>query len=134
MTNSEISAAFEQIADILEFQGANAFRVRAYRNAARILHDLSEPAERIIDDPNRKLTDLQGVGVDLAEKITTLIRTGSLPMLEELKAQVPESVLMLMRVPGLGPKKAAKLYKELGVKTLAELRVACEGHRVQELE
>ena len=55
-------------------------------------------------------------------------------MLEELKAQVPEAVLMLMRVPGLGPKKAAKLYKELGVKTLAELRVACEGHRVQELE
>jgi DNA polymerase (family 10) len=134
MTNQEISAAFEQIADILEFQGANAFRVRAYRNAARVLHDLSEPCERIVNDPERKLTDLTGVGADLAEKITTLVHTGSLPMLEELKAQVPESVLMLMRVPGLGPKKAAKLYKELGVKTLAELRVACEGHRVQELE
>src|SRR5271157_4948950 len=118
MTNQEISAAFEQIADILEFQGANAFRVRAYRNAARVLHDLSEPCERIVADPNRELTELSGVGADLAEKIATLCKTGSLPMLEELKGQVPESVLMLMRVPGLGPKKAAKLFKELGVKTL----------------
>jgi DNA polymerase (family X) len=134
MTNQEISAAFEQIADILEFQGANAFRVRAYRNAARVLHDLSEPCERIVIDPDRELTELSGVGADLADKITTLCKTGGLPMLEELKAQVPESVLMLMRVPGLGPKKAAKLFKELGVKTLAELRIACEGHRVRELE
>jgi DNA polymerase (family 10) len=134
MTNQEISAAFEQIADILEFQGANAFRVRAYRNAARVLHDLSEPCERIVADPDRELTELSGVGADLAEKITTLCKTGSLPMLEELKGQVPESVLMLMRVPGLGPKKAAKMFKELGVKTLAELRVACESHQVQELE
>jgi DNA polymerase (family 10) len=134
MTNSEIANAFEQIADLLEFQGANAFRVRAYRNAGRTLHDLSEPVERIVSNPDRNLTDLSGIGADLAEKITTLVRTGKLPMLEELRGQVPESVLMLMRVPGLGPKKAAKLFKELDVKTLAELRAACETHRVQELE
>ncbi|HEV3416890.1 MAG TPA: DNA polymerase/3'-5' exonuclease PolX [Pirellulales bacterium] len=134
MTNSEIANAFEQIADLLEFQGANAFRVRAYRNAGRTLHDLSEPIERIVANPDRSLTDLSGIGADLAEKITTLVRTGKLPMLEELRGQVPESVLMLMRVPGLGPKKAAKLFKELDVKTLADLRAACEAHRVQELE
>ncbi|HEV2972219.1 MAG TPA: PHP domain-containing protein [Pirellulales bacterium] len=134
MTNSEIASAFEQIADLLEFQGANAFRVRAYRNAGRTLHDLSEPVERIVANHDRSLTDLSGIGADLAEKITTLVRTGTLPMLDELRGQVPESVLMLMRVPGLGPKKAAKLFRELDVKTLAELRAACETHRVQELE
>ena len=84
MTNSEIAAAFEQIADILEFQGANAFRVRAYRNAGRALHDLSESAERIVVDPDRKLTDLAGIGADLADKIAILVRTGRLPMLDEL--------------------------------------------------
>jgi DNA polymerase (family 10) len=134
MKNPEIAAAFEQIADILEFQGANAFRVRAYRNAARIIHELSEPIARIVGHPERKLTEFSGIGADLAEKITVLVTTGGLPMLEELRAQVPESVLLLMRVPGLGPKKAAKLFKELGVKTLAELRAACEAERVRELE
>jgi DNA polymerase (family 10) len=134
MTNSEIAAAFEQIADILEFQGANTFRVRAYRNAARTIHELSEPIERVVDHPERKLTDFTGIGADLADKIATLVRTGSLPMLEELKAAVPESVLMLMRVPGLGPKKAAKLFNVLGVKTLAELRAACEAQKVREVE
>ncbi len=134
MTNSEIAAAFEQIADILEFQGANTFRVRAYRNAARTIHELSEPIERVVDHSERKLTEFSGIGSELADKITTLVRTGKLPMLEELCAAVPESVLMLMRVPGLGPKKAAKLFNVLGVKTLAELRTACEAQRVREIE
>lgn len=134
MTNSEIAAVFEQIADLLEFQDANPFRVRAYRNAARTIADTPEQMADLLNVPDRKLSDLPGIGADLAEKIATLVRTGNLPMLDELLAEVPESVLELLRIPGLGPKRAAALHKELGVKTLQELREACEKHLVRELK
>src|SRR5262245_11602699 len=134
MNNAQIAVAMDQIADILEFQGANPFRVRAYRNASRTLNDLPEAAEAIVNDPDRSLTDVDGIGKDLAEKITTLVRTGSLPMLVELQSQVPQSVLALLRIPGLGPKKAAVLFKELKITTLDELKEACQAHRVQKLK
>lgn len=134
MTNPEIAAVFDQVADLLEFQGANAFRVRAYRNAARMIEDHPESLARIAADPTRKLTDLDGIGDDLAEKIQTLLATGQLPMLVELQAQVPASVLELLRIPGLGPKKAAALHKELGINSLAELRTACEQQKVRALK
>src|SRR5579862_1752681 len=95
MQNAEVAAVLDEIADLLEFEGANQFRVRAYRNAGRVIHDLAEPVERIVADANRKLTELSGIGADLAEKIVTLVRTGSIPALVELRAKVPESVLAL---------------------------------------
>ena len=134
MTNHEIAAVFEHVADLLEFQGANPFRVRAYRNAARTIHDLPESAAHIVADPQRSLTDIEGIGKDLAEKVATLVETGSLPMLEELLAEIPESVLAILRVPGLGPKRAAQLYHELKIATLEDLRTACQAHRVQDLK
>ena len=67
MINSEVAAVFEQVADLLEFQGANPFRVRAYRNGARAIKDLPETVEDIIVDPDRQLTDIAGIGKDLAE-------------------------------------------------------------------
>lgn len=134
MNNSDISAAFDELGDLLEFQGANPFRVRAYRNAARTLKDLGEPLAAIAADPARKLTDIQGIGDDLADKIGVLLATGSLPQLEELRAQTPASVMALMRIPGLGPKKAAVLFKELAIQSLDELRAACEAHQVQQLK
>jgi len=134
MNNSDISAAFDELGDLLEFQGANPFRVRAYRNAARTLKDLGEPLATIAANPARKLTDIQGIGADLADKIGVLLATGSLPQLEELRAQTPASVMALMRIPGLGPKKAAVLFKELAIQTLDQLRAACEAHQVQELK
>src|SRR5208283_1608302 len=79
-------------------------------------------------------TDIAGLGKDLAEKIQTLTATGSLPLLEELQAQVPNSVLTLLRVPGLGPKKAAALFKELNVSTLEQLQAACEAQQVRKLK
>jgi DNA polymerase (family 10) len=134
MTNAEIAAVFEQVADLLEFQGANPFRVRAYRNAARTIHDLGRPMAELAAPGGEALTAIPGIGADLAEKIATLVRTGSLPMLEELLSQVPATVLSIMRVPGLGPKRAAALYKELGVANLDQLREACEAHRVRKLK
>src|SRR6266581_4231451 len=102
MKNPEISAAFDLIGDILEFQNANPFRVRAYRNASRTIQDLSESLTAIAANSERKLTDISGIGADLADKIQTLLATGKLPMLEELKAKVPSSVLALLRIPGMG--------------------------------
>jgi DNA polymerase (family 10) len=134
MTNAQIATVFDEIADLLEFQGANQFRVRAYRNAARTIRDLPEPAASILADANRSLTDLQGIGKDLADKIAVLVETGDLPMRQELQAQVPASVMALLHVPGLGPKKAAALHKELKITSLDELRAACETHRVKELK
>jgi len=134
MTNVEIAAVFEHIADLLEFQGANTFRVRAYRNAARTIHDLPESATEIAADPNRSLLEIEGIGKDLAEKITTLLQTGSLPMLEELLAEIPESVLAILRVPGLGPKRASILFHELNIANIDQLREACQRHRVRELK
>ena len=134
MNNAEIARVFEEIADILDFQGANPFRVRAYRNAARQIAHLSESLSAINADCNRSLTEIEGIGKDLAEKICTLITTGDLPMRKELAAQVPASVLTLLRIPSLGPKKAAILYKELQVATLDQLREACLAQRVRELK
>jgi DNA polymerase (family 10) len=134
MTNAEIAAVFEQIADLLEFQGANPFRVRAYRNGARAIHDLAEPAEELVSTPDRQLTDIPGIGKDLAEKVFTLVQTGTLPLREELLEQIPQTILAILRVPGLGPKRTAVLHHELGISTLEQLREACEAHRVQGLK
>ena len=134
MINSEVAAVFEQVADLLEFQGANPFRVRAYRNGARAIKDLPETVEDIIVDPDRQLTDIAGIGKDLAEKVRTLLETDALPMLDELLAEIPESVLAILRVPGLGPKRAAILYRELGISTLDQLGEACREQQVRELK
>ncbi len=134
MTNSQVADVFDEIADMLEFQDANPFRVRAYRNAARTIRDLTEPLTAIVNDPDRDLTEIEGIGKDLAEKIATLVQTGTLPQHQELMQQVPASVLSLMRIPGLGPKKAAALYRELGVKTLEDVRRACEEGKVRTLK
>lgn len=134
MTNVEISAVFEQVADLLEFQNVNPFRVRAYRNASRVVRDLAEPLAEIVSDPSRKLTDIDGIGKDLADKITTLVETQQLPLLIELQAEIPQSVLALLRIPGLGPKKAAALHRELGIVNLEQVREACAQQRVRGLK
>jgi DNA polymerase (family X) len=134
MNNAHIAAVLDEIADLLEVQNANPFRVRAYRNGARTVRDLSEPAATILCTAGRSLTEISGIGKDLAEKITTLCQTGTLPFHQELLGQIPLSVLTLMRVPGVGPKKAALLHKELGISTLDELRAACNANRVRELK
>ena len=134
MTNRDIAAVFEQLADLLEFQGANPFRIRSYRNGARKIADLNEPLAKIADDSERKLTDIDGIGKTLAEKINELLQTNKLAALDTLLEKVPPAVLALLRVPGLGPKKAAVLYQELGVRSLDDLRKVCEKQQVRDLK
>ncbi len=134
MTNRDIAAVFEQLADLLEFQNANPFRIRSYRNGARKIADLSESLATIVADPERKLTEIDGIGKTLAEKIEELLDTNKLGALEKLLSEIPSSVLALLRVPGLGPKKAAVLHNDLGVNSLEDLRLACEQQKVRELK
>jgi DNA polymerase (family X) len=134
LTNAQIAAALDEVADLLEFQGANAFRVRAYRNGARVIRDLAEPVAQLVEAAPEQLTAIDGIGASVAEKCVTLVRTGRLPQLEELRAEVPASVLTLLRIPGVGPKKAAVLYRELGVATLEQLREACDNQQVRTLK
>ncbi len=134
MTNRDIAAAFDEVADLLEFQDANPFRVRAYRNAARKIGDFSDSLAKVVADPERDVTDIEGIGKDLAEKIAELVTSGKLMMLEELRSQVPPGVMALLRIPGLGPKKAAALHKELKIDSLDMLRAACEADQVSSLK
>ncbi|MEE2641926.1 MAG: DNA polymerase/3'-5' exonuclease PolX [Planctomycetota bacterium] len=134
MNNAKIAEKFEQLADLLEFQGSNPFRLRAYRNGARVIRDLGESVQSILEDPGRKLTDIDGIGKGVAEKSETLVKTGKLPQLEELLETVPKSVLDILRIPGLGPKKAAVLFQQLQVTNLEELKQACEQQKVRELD
>ena len=134
MNNVRIAECLELTADLLEFQDANAFRVRAYRNGARVVRELHEPVEDIANHADRKLTEIPGVGKDLADKISSLVLTGTFPLLEQLRAEVPQTLLALLRIPGMGPKKAATLFKELHICTLDELKTACEAQQVRKLK
>src|SRR5258708_11653770 len=133
MQNGDVVKIFDELADLLEIQNANPLRVRAYRNAARTLGDLPESLAEIAANPERSLEDLPGIGHDLALKIKTIIDTGSLPQLEELRVQIPAGVVAMVRIPRLGPKKAAALFKELSVSSPDILQPAVESGSVAEL-
>jgi DNA polymerase (family 10) len=133
MTNAQIAEVFTRLGDLLEISGANPFRVRAYRNGARALES---HAESLADYYGRhqSLPAIAGIGDDLSLKIAQLIRGEELPLLRELEARIPDGVLAMLRVPGLGPSKAARLHKELGIQSLDQLRAACEAGQVQHLK
>jgi DNA polymerase (family 10) len=130
MENPELAQAFEEIADLLDIQGENPFRIRAYRTAARTIRDR---AERLADMPSEKLAELSGIGKDLAGKIRTLVETGDLPLRQELRAQVPAGVRDLISVAGVGPKRALILHQRLQINSLDELRQAATQHRIRGL-
>jgi DNA polymerase (family 10) len=134
MQNATIAAAFEELAELLELQGANPFRIRAYRNAARTIESLSQDIVGLVAKPGHDLTQLSGIGKDLAEKIETFVATGSLKPLDELRSQFPPDVLQMLRIPGLGPKKVVALMDELQIKSLADLRAAAEAGQIATLK
>ena len=133
MENPEIAQIFEEIADLLEIQGANTFRVRAYRNAARVVRDHPEPLADLAQDPNQ-IENLPGIGKDLAGKVRTIVETGDLPLRTELHAQVPPGLRDLLNIPGLGPKRAQILHRELGIRTVEDLRQAVLARRIREIK
>jgi DNA polymerase (family X) len=127
LSNAVVAARLERLADLLEIDGANPFRVRAYRQAAEVVAAHAEP---LVDMAGRGegLTALKGIGKDLAAAILALFETGEIPALLELTERVPLGLLEVVRVPGVGPKRAATLWRSLGVTSLDDLeRVAGEG-------
>jgi DNA polymerase (family 10) len=130
MENIEIAKTFEEVADLLEIQGANPFRVRAYRNAARTIGTLGTPVETILKNDGEALQELPGIGADLAGKIARMCRTGEMTLLAELTRKTPESLVAMLRIPGVGPKRAKLIYERLHVKTLGELEKAARAGRL----
>src|SRR5207248_7137598 len=117
-----------------EIQDANPFRVRAYRNAARTIRDFPEPIAERARSGVKDLTDIPGIGDDLAEKITDIVTTGELPLRKQLAAKLPAGLLDLLRIPGLGPKRVKLLYKKLKVKSAPDLAAALAKGRIQKLK
>src|SRR2546427_10662792 len=134
MQNPDIARLFDEVADLLEIQDANPFRVRAYRNAARTIRDFPEPIADLVRTGTKDLTDIAGIGDDLAEKITAIVTTGELPLRKQLASKLPARLLDLLRIPGLGPKRVKLLYKKLKVKSAADLAAALDQGRIQKLK
>ena len=131
--NADVAALFEEVADLLAIQGENAFRIRAYRNAARTLNQLSRPVADLVA-AEEDLSDLPDIGDDLAGKIATIVDTGTLPLRDELAQDTPPAVADLLRIPGLGPKRVRRLRDDLGVDSRADLKRAAEAGEVQALD
>ena len=132
MTNADIAAQLSELADLLEIQGANPFRVRAYRNAVRTIEGQTSALSGFVRDC-RDLTELPGIGKEMANHVTELCETGRLSMLEEMLQHVPATLIDLMHLPGVGPKKARKLWDELAIETVDDLEVAAKEGRVATL-
>lgn len=133
MENSRIADILDEIADLLDLEEANEFRVRSYRNAAQTVRGLSERVEDMIAD-GKHLSDLPNIGKSTGKKLHEIVDKGTCKRLEQLRAEIPEGVTRVMDVPELGPRSAMQLHRELGIESLDELRRACEDHRVRKLE
>jgi len=131
--NAEVARIFREIADLLEIQDANAFRIRAYRNAARTVEELSDAAARIAREDPARLTQLPGIGKGLAGKIAEICETGTLGTLTELQREAPPGALELMRLPGLGPKRARFLCDTLKIHSIADLEKAAKAARIRSI-
>ncbi len=132
MENVEISQLFREVADLLEIQEANPFRVRAYRNALRTIEAHAVPMRKLVEQ-GTNLTELPAIGKGMAENIQEIVETGRLAVLDALADEIPEGLIDLMRLPGLGPKKARKLWDELGVESIEDLETVAKEGRVAEL-
>jgi len=129
--NATIAALFEELADLYELDGAVVHRVLAYRNAAKSVREA--PTSIAAMTREGRVTELPGIGRTLEEKIQALLETGAIPAVEKMRAKFPTGLIDLTRLPGLGPKRARRLYEELGIASLDDLRTAAETHRLRDL-
>src|SRR3954469_20577108 len=131
MRNAEIAAHFDELGDLYELDGAVVYRVVAYRNAAKAIRE----APVSVADMARegRVTQPSGGGKKIAEKIDALLETGQIPSAVKLKAKYPPGLVEITRIPGLGPKKARKLFDTLGVDSLDALKAAIEQERVRDV-
>ena len=131
--NNDIADIFEQIADFLEIQGENPFRIRAYRNGAHTVAGLGTELQEMVA-AGEDLTRLPGIGKDLAAKIHEILETGTANALVKLQQRIPKTVIEMLKLPGLGPKRVRILFQELKIKNLAQLAKAARKGRIRALE
>ena len=131
--NAEIARIFREVADLLELSNANPFRIRAYRNAARVIEDSPRSIAVITRETPAELREVPSIGEDLAGKIETIVRTGTLPLLHKLEQKAPRGATALMHVSGIGPRRAKALSKQLGVRSVEGLARAARGGKVHRL-
>ena len=131
MTNRELAETFTLMANLLEIKGETVYKTLAYRRAAESLTALAGDVNQYWKE--EKLLEIPGVGKSIAEKIDELIRTGSLQFLQKIEQEVPAGLAEWLQVPGLGPKKVALIWKELGITTLAELTAAAQEGKLRKL-
>ncbi|HEX3131840.1 MAG TPA: DNA polymerase/3'-5' exonuclease PolX [Thermoanaerobaculia bacterium] len=129
MNNAEIASVLEEVADVLEIKDENPFRIRAYRNAVRSIEVLTTPLSRMVEE-GKPLTSLQGIGKEMANHIKEMVETGTLGYRDQLLAEIPRSLIDLVRLPGVGPKKAKKLWDELQICSVEELEEAAKAGRI----
>jgi DNA polymerase (family X) len=132
MDTNKVVSLLNNIADLMDIKGEQFFKTRAYRMAAETLRETDESIETLVEE--ERLQELSGIGKAIAKKITTFVTTGSLPYYEELTKEVPPSLLDLLEIQGLGPKKVAVLYKKLGITTIDELEKAARQHKLNDLD
>lgn len=132
VVNAEIASELDKVADLLAIEGANPFRVRAYRRAARLVGELPRSVTDMLA-AGESLDDLPGIGEDLSAKIATIARGEHLPLLTDLERQVPAGVTTLLAVPGLGPKRVHRLHEELGIDTIEKLAAAARAGKLREV-
>jgi len=130
--NASIAETLRHVADLLEIEGANPFRIRAYRRAALTIEDLPQSAAKMVAE-GKTLVGLPGIGKDLAGKIAEIVKTGRLGALTEIEARTPTTLTALTTVPGLGPKRVHRLHEAFGIKTLKDLERAARAHKIREL-
>lgn len=132
ISNEKIGALFENIAALLEIENANPYRIRAYRNAARTVRAFAPEIATVIRKGDR-LPKLPGIGQDLSAKIEEIVNTGGCALLNRLRGDVPPSLIGLLSIPGLGPRKVKHLYQDLGVETVEQLYTAARRDRVRRI-
>src|SRR3954464_13695927 len=124
MRNAEIALHFDELGDLYELDGAIVHRVVAYRNAAKAIREASASVEELTRAG--RVTELAGVGKTIEEKIGVLLDTGEIPAAQNLKAKYPPGLVEGTRIPGPGPKRARKLFDELGIDSIESLKHAAE--------
>ena len=127
--NPDLAAQFDLLADLMELEGADSFRVTAYRRAATRIRETGSSVAQLALDGRAK--ELQGIGKTIEEKIVQVVEDGEIHALTKKKAEVPAEVATFMRLPGLGPKTARRIWQELGITTAADLRAAAEARQLR---
>jgi len=132
MDKEQVAEILVNIATLLELKGENPFKSRAYLNAARALEGINEPLDKVIAE--ERLGEVKGIGESIQKKICEMVATGKLVYYEELKAATPPGLVLMLEIPGVGPKKSKALHDELGIETIEQLEQACKDGKVAKLK